>query len=127
MSERGSHLSPGVVRKQHGTDNLSPQAEEAFEEVMRQCFEQVSQLDKVLKKSDDLKAPLAAKEGSQAWCLPGRRRTCSEDSDGVEGRFPVAKIPPSGERETESGEKAFRASVILCECDWGIFRTLQLR
>ena len=39
-----------VVRTQHETDSLSPEAEEAFEEVVRQCFEQVSQLDEVLKK-----------------------------------------------------------------------------
>lgn len=39
-----------VVRTQHETDKLSPEAEEAFEEVVRQCYEQVSQLDEVLKK-----------------------------------------------------------------------------
>lgn len=39
-----------VIRTQHETDNLSPEAEEAFEEVVRQCFEQVSQLDEILKK-----------------------------------------------------------------------------
>ena len=39
-----------VVRTQHGNDKLSPEAEIAFEEVVRQCFEQVNQLDEVLKK-----------------------------------------------------------------------------
>lgn len=39
-----------VVRTEHGTDNLSPEAEEAFEEVVRQCFEQFRQLDEVLEK-----------------------------------------------------------------------------
>ena len=39
-----------VVRTQHETHKLSPEAEEAFEEVVRQCYEQVSQLDEVLKK-----------------------------------------------------------------------------
>ena len=39
-----------VVRTQQGTDNLSPATREAFEEIVRQCFEQVSQLDEVLNK-----------------------------------------------------------------------------
>ena len=39
-----------VARTQHETDNLPPEAEKAFEEVVRQCFEQVNQLDEVLKK-----------------------------------------------------------------------------
>ena len=39
-----------VVSTQHGTNSLSPQAEQAFEEVVKQCFEQVSQLEEVLKK-----------------------------------------------------------------------------
>lgn len=39
-----------IVRTQHETDNLSPEAEAAFKEVVRQCFEQVSQLDEILKK-----------------------------------------------------------------------------
>lgn len=39
-----------VVRTQDGTENLSLEAKEAFEAVVRECFEQVSQLDEVLKK-----------------------------------------------------------------------------
>jgi hypothetical protein len=39
-----------VVRTQHESDKLSTEAEEAFEEVVRQCLEQVSQLDDILKK-----------------------------------------------------------------------------
>ena len=39
-----------VVRTQNRTENLSPEAEEAFGEVVRQCFKQVRQLDDVLKK-----------------------------------------------------------------------------
>lgn len=39
-----------VVRTQSRTDDLSSEAEEAFEEVVRQCFEQVGQLDEILKK-----------------------------------------------------------------------------
>ena len=41
-----------VDRMQRGTDNISPEAEEAFEGVVRQCLEQVSQLDEVLKKME---------------------------------------------------------------------------
>ena len=39
-----------VARTQHGNDNLSPEAEAALEEVVKQCHEQVIQLDDVLKK-----------------------------------------------------------------------------
>ena len=39
-----------VVSTRHRTKNLSPEDEGAFEEVVRQCFEQVSQLDEILKK-----------------------------------------------------------------------------
>ena len=39
-----------VVRTQQGADNLSPATREAFEEIVRQCFEQVSKLDEVLNK-----------------------------------------------------------------------------
>lgn len=39
-----------VIRTQQGTDNLSPATREAFEEIVRQCFEQVSQLDEILNK-----------------------------------------------------------------------------
>ena len=39
-----------VVRTQHETGSLSPEAKEALEVVVRQCFEQVTQLDDILKK-----------------------------------------------------------------------------
>jgi len=39
-----------IFSTQHGTDNLSPEAREAFEEIVNQCFEQVTQLDNILKK-----------------------------------------------------------------------------
>ena len=39
-----------VIRTQQGTDNLSPATRAAFEEIVRQCFEQVSQLDEILNK-----------------------------------------------------------------------------
>ena len=39
-----------VVRTQQGTDDLSPATREAFEEIVRQCFEQVSQLEQVLNR-----------------------------------------------------------------------------
>ena len=39
-----------IVSTQHGTHNLSPEARGAFEEVVRQCFELVSQLDEILKR-----------------------------------------------------------------------------
>ena len=39
-----------VAGTRHGTQNLSPEDERAFREVVRQCFEQVSQLDEILKK-----------------------------------------------------------------------------
>ena len=39
-----------VVSTRHGTKSLSPENERAFKEVVRQCFEQVSQLDEILKK-----------------------------------------------------------------------------
>lgn len=39
-----------VTRTQNETHNLSPEAQEAFEEVVRQCFEQTSQLNDILKK-----------------------------------------------------------------------------
>ena len=35
---------------QNGTKNLSPDAEGVFQEVVRRCFEQVSQLDEILNK-----------------------------------------------------------------------------
>ncbi|KAL9043578.1 MAG: hypothetical protein Q9214_003240 [Letrouitia sp. 1 TL-2023] len=34
----------------HATDNLSSEAESAFEEIVRQCFKQISQLDEILEK-----------------------------------------------------------------------------
>lgn len=34
----------------HATDNLSPEAEAAFEEIVRQCFKQITQLDEILEK-----------------------------------------------------------------------------
>lgn len=39
-----------VARTQHETQNLSLEAQEALEEVVRQCFEQASQLHEILKK-----------------------------------------------------------------------------
>ena len=39
-----------VVSTQHGTENLSPEAEAAFGEVLTQCFQQVNQLDKILER-----------------------------------------------------------------------------
>lgn len=39
-----------VVSTRHGTNDLSPEAEGAFEEVVRRCLEQVRQLDKILDK-----------------------------------------------------------------------------
>ncbi|KAL8730232.1 MAG: hypothetical protein Q9166_004209 [cf. Caloplaca sp. 2 TL-2023] len=39
-----------VLRTQNETSKLSPEAQSAFEEVVRQCFEQASQLDDILKK-----------------------------------------------------------------------------
>ncbi|KAK4694249.1 hypothetical protein P7C71_g3306, partial [Lecanoromycetidae sp. Uapishka_2] len=39
-----------VDRTQRGTEDLSPEAEKAFQHVVSQCFEQVSQLDEVLNK-----------------------------------------------------------------------------
>ncbi|KAL9614236.1 MAG: hypothetical protein Q9167_001257 [Letrouitia subvulpina] len=34
----------------HGTENLSPEAGAAFEEIVRQCFKQIRQLDEILEK-----------------------------------------------------------------------------
>ena len=39
-----------VVSTRHGRDNISPEAEDAFEQVVRRCFEQVRQLDGILKR-----------------------------------------------------------------------------
>ncbi|KAL8911084.1 MAG: hypothetical protein Q9171_003674 [Xanthocarpia ochracea] len=39
-----------VMRTQNGTHHLSPPAQDAFEEVVRQCFEQASQLNEILNK-----------------------------------------------------------------------------
>lgn len=39
-----------VVSTRQGFNNLSPEAEGAFEEVVRRCLDQVSQLDKILDK-----------------------------------------------------------------------------
>ena len=44
-------LMMGIVDSaRHGIDNLSPEAERALEEVVRQCSEQVSLLDGILKR-----------------------------------------------------------------------------
>ena len=39
-----------VDRTQKTADSLSPEAQEAFKDVVRQCYEQVNQLDEILKK-----------------------------------------------------------------------------
>ncbi|KAL8718297.1 MAG: hypothetical protein Q9225_004548 [Loekoesia sp. 1 TL-2023] len=39
-----------IVHTRSETDNLSPEAQEAFKEVVRQSFKQVAQLDEILKK-----------------------------------------------------------------------------
>lgn len=39
-----------VVSTQHGIDSLSPEGREALEEIVRQCFEQVTYLEDVLRK-----------------------------------------------------------------------------
>ena len=39
-----------IVSTERGTDNLSPESKNAFEEIVRQCFKQVSQLDEILNK-----------------------------------------------------------------------------
>ena len=39
-----------IDRTQHGADHLSPEAEEAFKKVIRQCFDQVNQLGEILQK-----------------------------------------------------------------------------
>ncbi|KAL8724301.1 MAG: hypothetical protein Q9181_006890 [Wetmoreana brouardii] len=43
-------LTSVVVHTQHKADSLSPEAREALEEIVRQCFGQVKQLDELLKK-----------------------------------------------------------------------------
>lgn len=45
-----------VVSAHKGTDNPSPEVEEALEKVVRQCFDQVSQLDEILEKVTITKA-----------------------------------------------------------------------
>ena len=49
-----------VVRTQQGTDSLSPATREAFEEIVRQCFEQVSQLDEILRGDSRLQKTIRA-------------------------------------------------------------------
>src|SRR5262249_15242853 len=39
-----------VVRIQHETDNLSPEARVAFEEVVNRCYRQATQLERILEK-----------------------------------------------------------------------------
>ena len=39
-----------VVSTRHGKINISPEAESAFEQIVRRCFEQVIQLDGILKR-----------------------------------------------------------------------------
>ena len=39
-----------IRRTRDGADNLPPKAEEAFKEVVKHCFEQVNQLDEVLRR-----------------------------------------------------------------------------
>ena len=39
-----------IVHMQHENENLSPEAKKALEEIVRQCFQQASQLDEMLKR-----------------------------------------------------------------------------
>ena len=55
-----------VVSTQHGTNNLSPEVREAFEEVVNQCFEQVTKLDNILKKVTIAKGDSRAKKTLKA-------------------------------------------------------------
>ena len=43
-------LTSIIVYTQHCTENLSPEARQALEKVVSECFEQVTQLDDVLRK-----------------------------------------------------------------------------
>lgn len=74
-----------VVRTQHEIDQLLSETEEAFEDVVRQFLEQVSQLDEVLKKVSISKNITCLKKNGSGWRQLGRGRTCPADSDSAEG------------------------------------------
>ena len=56
-----------VVSTQHETNTLSPEARGAFEDVVRHCFEMVSQLDEILRRvmvsKDDSRLKKAVRAG----------------------------------------------------------------
>ena len=96
-----------VVRTQQGTDDLSPETKEAFEEIVRQCFEQVCQLDEVLSKVMILKGDSRLKKTVRAGIslVEERRveRIATALRDNVQlltflNVTPAEKIRPKAER-----------------------------
>ncbi|KAK4991151.1 hypothetical protein LTR66_006622 [Elasticomyces elasticus] len=63
-----------VVSTQLGTGNLLPEALEAFKEVVRRCFEQVHQLDDILKKVTIAKGDSRMKRTVKVEKLQAKRR-----------------------------------------------------
>ena len=96
-----------VDRTHRATTDLSPEANESFEEVIAQCLEQVNQLDEILKKVEILKGDSRLKKTVKAGvslCEEGRvQRIATALRDNVQlltflNFTPVEKGRPKIER-----------------------------
>ena len=111
-----------VVRTQERTNSLSPEAEEVFEEVVRQCFEQVNQLDEVLKKVVISKGDSRLKKTVKAGVSlveEGRvQRIATSLRDNVQlltflNVAPAEKVRPKAERRPSEALPSYMSSTGL--------------
>lgn len=112
-----------VLSTQHGIKNLSPGDERAFKEVVRQCFEQVSQLDEILKKvivsKDDSRFKKTVKAGISVLEEGRVHRIASSLRDNVQLLL-FFNVTPA-EKERPKAEKRPSEALLSSESATGVF------
>ena len=112
-----------VVSTRHGIKNLSPENERAFEEVVRQCFEQVSQLDEILKKvtvsKDDSRLKKTVRAGVSILEEGRVDRIASSLRDNVQLLLFFNVTPV--EKERPKAERTPSEALLSCNSATGVF------
>ena len=112
-----------VVSTRHRTKNLSPENERAFEEVVRQCFEQVSQLDEILNKvtvsKDDSRLRKTVRAGVSILEEGRVHRIASSLRDNVQLLLFFNVTPV--EKERPKAERTPSEALLSCNSATGVF------
>ena len=112
-----------VVSTLHGTKNISSGNERAFKEVVRQCLEQVSQLDEILKKVTVSKNDSRLKKTVRAGISlleEGRvQRIASSLRDNVQLLL-FFNVTPA-EKERPKAERTPSEALLSCNSATGVF------